>query len=51
MLVSVSVAVEIANCLPLSSADLISFSKPQLDALAIGFLRLRASGLVREGDE
>jgi hypothetical protein len=53
MLVGVSVAFEFANCLNLvaplillSGADFLSvFSKPQLDALAMVFLKLRNSGL------
>ncbi|MEA2761907.1 MAG: hypothetical protein QOD47_1191 [Gemmatimonadaceae bacterium] len=53
MLVGVSVAFEFANCLNLvaplillSGADFLSvFSKPQLDALALVFLKLRNSGL------
>jgi hypothetical protein len=54
MLVAVSVAIavvnlvnEIAPLILLSGADFLSvFSKPQLDALALGFLRLRGSGVV-----
>jgi hypothetical protein len=53
ILVSVSVAIEIVNCLNLiaplillSGADFLSvFTKPQLDALALGFLRLRTAGI------
>ena len=53
MLVGVSVAFEFANCLNLiaplillSGADFLSvFSKPQLDALVLVFLKLRNSGL------
>jgi hypothetical protein len=53
MLVGVSVAFEFANCLNLvaplillSEADFLSvFTKPQLDALALVFLKLRKSGL------
>lgn len=53
MLVGVSVAFEFVNCLNLvaplillSSADFLSvFTKPQLDALALVFLKLRNSGL------
>jgi hypothetical protein len=53
MLVGVSVAFEFVNCLNLaaplifvSGADFLSvFSKPQLDALAFAFLKLRNSGL------
>jgi uncharacterized membrane protein YwzB len=52
-LVAVSVAIEIVNCLNLiaplillSGADFLSvFTKPQLDALALGFLKLRNSGI------
>lgn len=52
-LVAISVAMslvnlvnEIAPLILLSGADSLSvFSKPQLDALALGFLRLRSSGL------
>jgi hypothetical protein len=53
MLVGVSVAFEFANCLNLvaplillSGADFLAvFSKPQLDALALVFLKLRNDGL------
>jgi len=53
MLVVVSVAIsvvnlinEIAPLILLSGADFLSvFSQPQLDALALGFLRLRGSGV------
>lgn len=53
MLVGVSVAFEFVNCLNLvaplillSGADYLSaFTKPQLDALALVFLKLRNSGL------
>ena len=53
MLVGVSVAFEFVNCLNLiaplillSGADFLSvFTKPQLDALALVFLKLRNSGL------
>lgn len=53
ILVAVSVAIEIVNCLNLiaplmllSGDDFLSvFTKPQLDALALGFLRLRNSGI------
>jgi len=53
MLVGVSVAFELVNCLNLvapliflSGADFLSvFSKPQLDALVLVFLKLRNSGL------
>lgn len=53
MLVGVSVAFEFINCLNLiaplillGGADFLSvFSKPQLDALALFFLKLRNSGL------
>jgi hypothetical protein len=53
MLVGVSVAFEFVNCLNLvaplvflSGADFLSvFSKPQLDALVLVFLKLRNSGL------
>jgi len=53
MLVGVSVAIclinllnELAPLILLSGADyLAAFSKPQLDALAFGFLRLRGTGL------
>jgi hypothetical protein len=52
-LVAISVAFELVNCLNLiaplillSGADFLSvFSKPQLDALAYAFLRLRNSGV------
>jgi hypothetical protein len=51
-LVAVSVAIELVNCINLiaplivlSGADFLSaFTKPQLDALALGFLRLRGGG-------
>jgi Domain of unknown function (DUF4386) len=51
-LVAVSVAIELVNCLNLiaplillSGADFLSaFTKPQLDSLALGFLRLRSGG-------
>lgn len=51
-LVAVAVAIELVNCLNLiaplillSGADFLSsFTKPQLDALALGFLRLRSGG-------
>lgn len=51
--VSVSVAIELANCVNLiaplillSGADFLSvFTKPQLDAFAFGFVRLRNEGI------
>lgn len=53
VLVSVSVAIEFANCLNLVAPLILlggagywsAFTKPQLDALAMGFLALRHSGI------